>query len=88
MAQTAEPQAILVTPTEAAIFLVLVVHDGGENVVRDLLGDVGGLVRSVAFRIPDGGLGCVAGAAGIARASDYVRAFPDQIALLLSAPVG
>jgi len=61
MAQTAEPQAILVTPTEAAIFLVLVVHDGGENVVRDLLGDVGGLVRSVAFRIPDGGLGCVAG---------------------------
>jgi alkylresorcinol/alkylpyrone synthase len=26
----------------------------------------------------------VAGAAGIARASDYVRAFPDQIALLLS----
>ena len=35
-------------------------------------------------RIPIFGLGCVAGAAGIARAADYVRAFPDQAALLLS----
>jgi alkylresorcinol/alkylpyrone synthase len=35
-------------------------------------------------RTPIFGLGCVAGAAGIARASDYLRAFPDQIALLLS----
>jgi alkylresorcinol/alkylpyrone synthase len=35
-------------------------------------------------RTPIFGLGCVAGAAGIARASDYVRAFPDQNALLLS----
>jgi alkylresorcinol/alkylpyrone synthase len=35
-------------------------------------------------RIPIFGLGCVAGAAGIARAADYVRAYPDQHALLLS----
>ncbi|MCZ6725720.1 MAG: type III polyketide synthase [Acidobacteria bacterium] len=35
-------------------------------------------------RIPIFGLGCVAGAAGIARAADYLRAFPDQIAVLLS----
>jgi alkylresorcinol/alkylpyrone synthase len=35
-------------------------------------------------RTPIFGLGCVAGAAGIARACDYVRGFPDQIALLLS----
>jgi len=35
-------------------------------------------------RIPIFGLGCVAGAAGIARAADYVRAFPKQAALLLS----
>jgi alkylresorcinol/alkylpyrone synthase len=35
-------------------------------------------------RTPIFGLGCVAGAAGIARASDYLRAFPDQIVLLLS----
>ncbi len=35
-------------------------------------------------RIPIFGLGCVAGAAGIARAADYVKAFPKQSALLLS----
>src|ERR1700678_2008158 len=35
-------------------------------------------------RTPIFGLGCVAGAAGISRASDYVRAFPNQYALLLS----
>lgn len=35
-------------------------------------------------RIPIFGLGCVAGAAGIARAADYVRAFPKEVALLLS----
>lgn len=35
-------------------------------------------------RIPIFGLGCVAGAAGIARAADYVKAYPDRIAVLLS----
>jgi putative iron-dependent peroxidase len=61
VAQRPEPQAILVAPSEAAIFLVLVVDDGGEGVVRELLSDFGGLIRSVAFRVPDGGLGCVVG---------------------------
>lgn len=35
-------------------------------------------------RIPIFGLGCVAGAAGIARAADYVRAYPKQVAALVS----
>ncbi len=35
-------------------------------------------------RMPIFGLGCVAGAAGIARAADYVKAYPRQAALLLS----
>src|SRR5579884_758306 len=35
-------------------------------------------------RIPIFGLGCVGGAAGIARAADFVRGYPDQIAVLLS----
>jgi alkylresorcinol/alkylpyrone synthase len=35
-------------------------------------------------RNPIFGLGCVAGAAGLIRAADYVRAYPDQIAVLLS----
>ena len=41
-------------------------------------------LRSDLKRTPIFGLGCVAGVAGIARAADYVRAFPDQIAVLLS----
>src|SRR5579864_2909646 len=35
-------------------------------------------------RIPMFGLGCVAGAAGISRAADYVKAHPSQLAVLLS----
>ena len=35
-------------------------------------------------RVPIFGLGCVAGAAGISRAADYVKAYPDQVAVLLS----
>ncbi len=35
-------------------------------------------------RLPIFGLGCVAGAAGIARAADYVKAYPRQVAVLLS----
>jgi alkylresorcinol/alkylpyrone synthase len=35
-------------------------------------------------RTPMFGLGCVAGAAGVARMHDYLRAYPDQVAVLLS----
>lgn len=35
-------------------------------------------------RVPIFGLGCVAGAAGIARVADYLRGFPDEVAVLLS----
>lgn len=35
-------------------------------------------------RVPIFGLGCVAGAAGISRAADYLRAYPNQVAVLLS----
>lgn len=35
-------------------------------------------------RTPIFGLGCVAGAAGIARAADYLRAYPGHVAVLLS----
>ncbi len=42
-----------------------------------------GLCRNVR-RVPIFGLGCVAGAAGISRAADYVRAYPGQIAVVLS----
>jgi alkylresorcinol/alkylpyrone synthase len=35
-------------------------------------------------RLPIFGLGCVAGAAGIARAADYLVGYPDEVAVLLS----
>jgi alkylresorcinol/alkylpyrone synthase len=42
-----------------------------------------GLCRNIR-RVPIFGLGCVAGAAGISRAADYVRAYPNQTAVVLS----
>jgi putative iron-dependent peroxidase len=57
----AEPQAVLVPPTTAAMFLVATIGRGGEDVVRELLADVGGLRRSVGFRVPEAGLTCVVG---------------------------
>ena len=41
-------------------------------------------LRSDVKRTPIFGLGCVAGAAGIARAADALRGFPDQVAVVLS----
>jgi alkylresorcinol/alkylpyrone synthase len=41
-------------------------------------------LRPDVKRVPLFGLGCVAGAAGIARMNDYLRAFPDQVAALLA----
>lgn len=41
-------------------------------------------LRPDVRRTPIFGLGCVAGAAGIARAADYVRAYPGSVAVLLS----
>jgi alkylresorcinol/alkylpyrone synthase len=35
-------------------------------------------------RVPIFGLGCVAGAAGISRCADYVKAYPDQVAAVIS----
>lgn len=41
-------------------------------------------MRKEIKRTPIFGLGCVAGAAGTARAADYVRAYPSEVAMLLS----
>ncbi|MGA2163926.1 MAG: Dyp-type peroxidase, partial [Solirubrobacteraceae bacterium] len=56
-----QSQAVLSSITEAAIFLVVTVASGGENQVRELLADVGGLRRSVGFRAPEADLTCIAG---------------------------
>ncbi|TDT97813.1 putative iron-dependent peroxidase [Streptomyces sp. 846.5] len=59
--ERAEPQPVVSPLTAAAIILVLTIGPGGEPAVRDLVGDLSGLQRSVGFRIPEGGLACVAG---------------------------
>lgn len=41
-------------------------------------------LRQDVKRVPLFGLGCVAGAAGVARMHDYLRAFPDQVGVLLA----
>jgi porphyrinogen peroxidase len=55
------PQPVLEPLTEAAIFLVATVDEGGEEAARALLAGVSGLRRSVGFRVPEGELHCVAG---------------------------
>jgi len=65
-----------------AIFFVSVTGLSSPSVDARLVNRMG-LPRNVK-RNPIFGLGCVAGAAGLARAADYVRAYPDQVALLLS----
>ncbi|MGP3998828.1 type III polyketide synthase [Streptomyces sp. 8N706] len=47
-----------------------------------LVGRLG--LRPDVKRLPLFGLGCVAGAAGIGRLHDYLRGWPDQVAVLLS----
>ena len=51
----AEPQPVFAPISAAAIFLVLRIEPGGEDGSRDVLDNLGGLVRSVGFRVPDGG---------------------------------
>jgi porphyrinogen peroxidase len=46
------PQPVLAPLTPAAIFLVAVIDEGGEQTVHDALGDVSGLVRAIGFRDP------------------------------------
>jgi porphyrinogen peroxidase len=56
-----QPQAVLSPLTASAIFLVVTIDPGGEDVVRDVLADVSGLERTVGFRAPDAGLSLVTG---------------------------
>jgi len=55
------PQPVSGPLTGAAIFMILTVRPGGEQAVRGLCGDLGGLLRSVGFRDLNGGLSCVVG---------------------------
>jgi putative iron-dependent peroxidase len=56
----ARPQPVVGLPARAGIFLVLSVEPGGEAAVREVLGGLNGLLRSVSFRVPDGESSCIA----------------------------
>jgi len=65
-----------------AIFFVSVTGVCSPSIDARLVNKMG--LNKHIKRNPIFGLGCVAGAAGLARAADYVRAYPDQVAILLS----
>jgi alkylresorcinol/alkylpyrone synthase len=66
----------------SAIFVTSVTGIAAPSIDARLVNRIG--LSTNIKRIPIFGLGCVAGAAGIARAADYVHGYPDQAAALLS----
>ena len=66
----------------AALYFVSVTGLATPSIDARLVNRLG--LRPDVKRVPIFGLGCVAGAAGLARAADYVRAFPEEVAVLLS----
>jgi alkylresorcinol/alkylpyrone synthase len=75
-------QADLTPKDIDAIFFVTVTGLATPSIDARLVNRLG--MRADVKRTPIWGLGCVAGAAGIARASDYLRAYPDSTVVLLS----
>jgi alkylresorcinol/alkylpyrone synthase len=71
------------TPTDVdAIYFSTVTGVASPSIDARLVNRLG--LRSDVKRVPMFGLGCVAGAAAISRAADYVRAFPDHVAVVLT----
>src|SRR5712675_2217408 len=70
-------------PEDLGALFFTTVTGGASPSIDALLINQMGLPANIR-RVPIFGLGCVAGAAGIARASDYVRAYPSQAAALVS----
>jgi alkylresorcinol/alkylpyrone synthase len=65
-----------------ALFFVSVTGIASPSIDAKLINRLG--LNPKIRRVPIFGLGCVAGAAGISLAADYVRAYPDRIAALVS----
>jgi alkylresorcinol/alkylpyrone synthase len=65
-----------------AFFFVSITGIASPSIDARLINTMG--LNTRMKRIPIFGLGCVAGAAGLARAADYVKAYPKEVALLLS----
>jgi len=54
-------QQFIASPARAALFLVLTVNDGSEEVAREVFSDISSITRSVSFRTPAGDLNVVLG---------------------------
>lgn len=52
-------QQVIAPPARAALFLVLTVNEGSEEVIRDVFADLSGITRSVSFRTPASQLNAV-----------------------------
>ncbi len=65
-----------------AVFFVSVTGIATPSIDARLVNRLG--LRPDVKRTPIFGLGCVAGAAGLARVHDYLRAFPDHVVALIS----
>ncbi len=65
-----------------ALFIVSITGVACPSIDAKLVNRMG--LRSDVKRTPIFGLGCAAGAIGLTRAADYVRAYPDQTAILLA----
>lgn len=71
------------TPTDVdALFFVSVTGVATPSIDAKLVNRLG--LRPDVKRIPIFGLGCVAGAAGLARVHDYLKGYPDHVAVLVS----
>ncbi|HYL34840.1 MAG TPA: 3-oxoacyl-[acyl-carrier-protein] synthase III C-terminal domain-containing protein [Bryobacteraceae bacterium] len=75
-------RAGLATSDLGALFFVSVTGIASPSIDARLVNRMGLPVN--IKRVPIFGLGCVAGAAGVARAADYVRAYPKQVAAVLA----
>src|SRR5581483_9724455 len=75
-------QAGMAAAELSAIFFISVTGVASPSIDARLI-NLMGLSPNIK-RIPIFGLGCVAGAAGVARAADYVRAYPKQAAALVT----
>ena len=68
-----------------ALYVVSITGVASPSLDARLINRMG--LRRDLKRTPIFGLGCVAGAAGLARAADHVRAYPDGVAMLLSVEI-
>jgi alkylresorcinol/alkylpyrone synthase len=75
-------RAELETSDVDALFFVTVTGVATPSIDARLMNRLG--LPAHVKRVPIFGLGCVAGAAGVARAADYVRAFPQHVAVVVS----